>query len=85
MGVVARLLIVPAIMIPVTVSLGFTGPAMVGLMCIFIAPCATTSFNLASAMDSDADLAAQLVVFTSLCSLLTIFGWIFLLTQRGML
>lgn len=84
-GVVVRLLIVPAIMIPITVSLGFTGPAMVGLMCIFIAPCATTSFNLASAMDSDADLAAQLVVFTSLCSLFTIFGWIFLLTQQGVL
>lgn len=84
-GVLMRLLVVPAVMLPVTIRLGFTGPAMVGLMCIFIAPCATTSFNLASAMDSDADLAAQLVVFTSLCSLLTIFGWIFLLSRLGIL
>ena len=82
-GVLVRLLVVPAIMLPITIRLGFTGPAMVGLMCIFIAPCATTSFNLASAMDSDADLAAQLVVFTSLCSLFTIFGWIFLLSGAG--
>lgn len=84
-GVLTRLLIVPALMIPISLALGFRGPAMVGLMCIFIAPCATTSFNLASAMDSDADLAAQLVVFTSLFSLLTIFCWIFLLTRLGVL
>ncbi len=82
-GVVSRLLVIPAIMVPVAVWMGFQGPAMVGLMCIFIAPCATTSFNLASAMDSDADLAAQLVVFTSLVSLLTIFAWIFTLSRMG--
>lgn len=84
-GVVARLVVVPAIMVPIAVFLGFRGAAMVGLMCIFIAPCATTSFNLASAMDSDADLAAQLVVFTSLCSLISIFLWIFGLSQMGVL
>lgn len=84
-GVIARLVIVPLIMVPIAVTLGFRGADMVGLMCIFIAPCATTSFNLASAMDSDADLAAQLVVFTSLFSLLTIFLWIFGLTRLGVL
>ena len=83
-GVLARLVLVPVIMIPVSVALGFRGAAMVGLMCIFIAPCATTSFNLASAMDSDADLAAQLVVFTSLCSLATIFCWIYALSSLGL-
>lgn len=84
-GVLARLVLVPAIMVPVSVALKFRGAAMVGLICIFIAPCATTSFNLASAMDSDADLAAQLVVFTSLCSLVTIFCWIYALSKMGLL
>ncbi|MCD8121174.1 MAG: AEC family transporter [Clostridiales bacterium] len=82
-GCVTRLLIVPAIMIAITIALGFRNDAFIALMCIFIAPCATTSFNLASAMDSDADLAAQLVVFTSICSLGTIFLWIFALSQMG--
>jgi len=82
-GILFRLLIVPAILVSVTVWLGFRGADFIGLMCIFIAPCATTSFNLASAMDSDADLAAQLVVFTSICSLGTIFMWIFVLSQMG--
>mgnify|MGYP000831382188 CR=1 FL=1 len=70
-------------MIAVTIALGFRGADFIALMCIFIAPCATTSFNLASAMDSDADLAAQLVVFTSLVSLGTIFMWIFMLSRMG--
>lgn len=83
-GVFARLVLVPAVMVPLSAALGFRGAAMVGLMCIFIAPCATSSFNLASAMDSDADLAAQLVVFTSLCSLATIFCWIFALGRMGL-
>ena len=84
-GVIARLVVVPMIMVPIAVWMGFRGASMVGLMCMFVAPCATTSFNLASAMDSDADLAAQLVVFTSLFSLLTIFLWIFGLSQLGIL
>ncbi len=84
-GVVARLILVPLLMIPVSVAFGFRGAAMVGLMCIFIAPCATSSFSLASAMDSDADLTAQLVVFTSLGSLVTVFCWIYLLSGMGVL
>jgi hypothetical protein len=82
-GIIARLLIVPAIFITITIYLGFRGADFIGLMCIFIAPCATTSFSLASAMDSDADLAAQLVVFTSLFSLGTIFMWIYVLSRMG--
>ncbi|MCI9163167.1 MAG: AEC family transporter [Lachnospiraceae bacterium] len=82
-GCIARLVIVPAILVAATIALGFRGADFIALMCIFIAPCATTSFNLASAMDSDADLAAQLVVFTSLFSLLTIFLWIFALSRLG--
>lgn len=81
--IIFRLLIVPTLLIPITIYLGFRGADFIGLMCIFIAPCATTSFNLASAMDSDADLAAQLVVFTSICSLGTIFMWIYLMSQMG--
>lgn len=80
-GVVFRLIVVPAILIPISIWLGFRGGDLIGLMCIFVAPCATTSFNLASAMDSDADLAAQLVVFTSVASIFTIFIWIFTLSQ----
>ena len=42
-GSVSRLLIVPAILITITIALGFRGAEFIALMCIFIAPCATTS------------------------------------------
>lgn len=84
-GVIFRLVIIPALLIPAAVMMGFRGSELVALMCIFFAPCATTSFNLACAMDSDADLASQLVVFTSLVSLITIFLWIFGVNSLGLI
>ena len=84
-GCLVRLVAVPALLIPLAVWLGFRGSELVALMCIFFAPCATSSFNLACAMDSDADLTSQLIVFTSLFSLVTIFVWIFTVSSFGLL
>ncbi len=84
-GCICRLLIVPAVMIPVSLFFGFRGTDLIGLMCIFIAPCATSSFNLAKEMDSDADLTSQLVVFTSVLSILTVFMWTYVLSFTGMI
>ena len=82
-GVFARLILVPALLLPVLTRTGFQGPDFVGILCVLIAPCANSCFSLACGMDSDADLTSQMVVFTSLTSLLTIFGWIFLLSSMG--
>lgn len=84
-GTIMKLLIIPLIFIPITIKLGFTGPAFVGLMSIFIGPCATSSFNLASMMDSDADLTGQIIVSTTALSMLTIFAWVFILDLIGVL
>ena len=80
-GCATRLILIPVILLPIATLFDFTRTGMIGLMSIFIAPSAVTSFNLACAMDSDSDLASQLVVFTSLFSLGTIFGWIFILSH----
>jgi len=82
-GCAGRLAAVPAVLIPLTLQMGFRGAEFVGFMCMFIAPVATTSFNLATQMDSDEDLTSQMVVFSSLGSLLTIFLWIFALSGMG--
>ena len=83
-GSLVRLLVVPAIFLPLSIALGYRGPQLVALMALFFAPTAATSFNLAGAMDSDADLTSQIIVFSSLASLLTIFGWIWLLGSLGL-
>ena len=79
--VLARLLIVPALVITAAVLLGFRGEALVCLMVVFGAPTAVSSFSMAQQMGGDEELAAQIVVFSSALCLFTLFGWIFLLSS----
>ncbi len=79
-----RLLIVPALAITAAVLLGFRGEALICLMVIFGAPTAVSSFSMAQQMGGDEKLAAQIVVFSSVLCLLTLFGWIFLLGSLGL-
>lgn len=80
-GVTGRLLIVPAVFLGLAILLGFRGPELITLMGTICAPTATTSFIMAQQMGGDADLAAHLVVFSTLFSAGTFFVWIFLLKQ----
>lgn len=82
-GCAARLVVIPAILLAITIAAGFRGAELVGLMCIFIAPVATSSYNLATQMDSDGDLTSQMVVFSSVFCLVTVFLWIFFLSNLG--
>jgi len=82
-GVAGRLVIVPAIMLPITIWMGFRGVELVGLMGMFVAPTAVASFNMAHAMDADYDLAGHLVVFGTMFSVVTIFFWVFGLGYLG--
>ena len=81
--VVGRLLIVPGIIIPVAIAFGFRNVDLGIMMALFASPAAVTSFVMAQQMDSDAELAGQAVVFTSLISSITLFLWTFLLKELG--
>ena len=74
-----RLVILPGIIIPISVLMGFRGIDLLGILLIFASPTAVSSFTMAQKMDGDSDLAAQVVVFTSAFSILTVFLWIFIL------
>jgi predicted permease len=80
-GVTGRLVIVPLILMPISIWLGFRGVELLALMLIFASPTAISSFTMAQKMDGDSDLAAQIVVFTSACCIITVFLWIFTLKQ----
>lgn len=80
-GVTGRLVIVPLILMPISIWLGFRGVELLALMLIFASPTAISSFTMAQKMDGDSDLAAQIVVFTSASCILTVFLWIFTLKQ----
>lgn len=75
-GVLNRLVIVPAVGVTIAILANFRGLELVLLMSMLASPSAVSSFAMAQQMDGDADLAGQMVVFTTVFSLFTLFFWI---------
>ena len=75
----AKLVLVPAAIIPLSIVLGARGAGLVGITIYAAAPNAVNSYSTAVAMGGDADLANEIVVMTSLLSMLTMFAWFVLL------
>lgn len=82
--VATRLVIVPLIIIPVAVWLGFSGEALACLLVVFASPVSVSSFAMAQQMDGDQTLAAQVIVLSSVFCLVTLFFWIFALSSLGL-
>lgn len=81
--VLARLVIVPGIVLGAAYAIGFTGIELATLTVIFAAPCAVASFAMAQEMGGDADLAGNAVVFSSAFSAATLFLWVLLFKTIG--
>ena len=81
--VIVKLILVPAIMVPLSVFLGFRGIALLTLTIIYGAPTGVSTFQMAKQMDGDSDLAAQLIVFTSFFCIITMFIWIYILKSMA--
>lgn len=80
-----RLVILPLVMIMLAALLGFRGAEMVAVLIAFAVPTAVSSAPMAQEMGADADLANEIVVFTSAFSIITIFLWVYLLNAMGLL
>ncbi|MGE4583129.1 MAG: AEC family transporter [Sphaerochaeta sp.] len=78
-AVLNRLVIVPAIGLGVSILLGFRNLELILLLAMFASPAAVSSYTMAQQMDGDADLAGQIVVFSTLIALVSLFLWISLL------
>lgn len=83
--VCGRLIVVPGLFLPLAIMLGFKNVDLVGLLALFASPNAVSSFTMAVQMDCDGDLAGQIVVFTSIFSIVTMFIWISLLKHLGLI
>ena len=84
-GVLGRLVFSPLIMVSAGILLGFRNELLIPLLIMSGAPTAVSSFPMAQQMDGDGELAAGLVVFTSGLAILSMFLWIFVLKQIGMI
>ena len=84
-GVLGRLVFSPLIMVSAGILLGFRNEMLIPLLIMSGAPTAVSSFPMAQQMDGEGELAAGLVVFTSALAILSMFLWIFVLKQIGMI
>ena len=74
------MLILPGILLIIAILLGFRGVPLASLAILFGGPVAVTSFSMAVQMKADSELAAEIVVVTSLAVLFT---FVILLTLLG--
>ncbi|MCI8423595.1 MAG: AEC family transporter [Lawsonibacter sp.] len=85
LGSLLRLVLAPAVALTLAVLLGFRGGALGIILICTASPTATTAYPMALACGSDHELTGQLVVTTSLFCSLSLFLWIFVLKQLGLL
>lgn len=78
-----KLIIYPAAFVGAAILMGFRGANLAVLLTVFGSPIAVSSFTMAQQMGGDDQLAGQLVVFSSVLSIGTMFLYIWGLTYFG--
>ncbi len=76
----AKLLFVPLIMLMAAVLFGIRGEALACVLITFGAPVAVSSFSMVQQMGGDEHLAGHVVIMSSAFCLITLFGWIYVLS-----
>lgn len=79
----AKLVIFPMLVLIPAIMMGFSAPELAILLSMSASPVAVSSFTMAQQMGGDDKLAGQLVVFSSVLCIITMFFWIFSLKQFG--
>lgn len=83
LAVFLRCVAIPAAVLTTAVLLGFRGIVLASLMVIFASPSATATYSFCSSYSGNSTLAAQIVVYSSLVSIFTLFLWLFTFLQLG--
>ena len=76
-----RLVIVPLVGITLAAIIGMRGGDLALLIAALASPTAVSSYPMAIQMDGDGDLAAQIVAFSTVVCIITVFLWVFALKQ----
>ncbi|MBQ9974997.1 MAG: AEC family transporter [Clostridia bacterium] len=85
-GLLARLVILPAVALGLGAYVfGFRGVELAILISLFASPSAVSSFTMAQQMGGDDELAGQLVMFGTVASILTVFMWILITVNLGLI
>ncbi len=82
-AVLVKLAVVPAVMLPLAISFGFRETALCAVLTLFASPVAVSSYVMAKTGGGDGDLAANLVIFSTLFSSVSIFFIVLILRSLG--
>jgi hypothetical protein len=80
-----KLIAVPAGIIALCLLLHIEGTALVSLFAIFCVPTAVSSYPMAEQMGGDGPFSAEVIAATSVLSLFTVFFWILILQNAGLI
>lgn len=85
-GLISRLILIPAICLGFAAYVfNFRGAELAIILSLFASPTAVSSFTMAQQMGGDDELAGQLVMFGTCASVVTVFMWILITVQLGLL
>jgi len=80
-----KMVVIPAVMLGVGFAMGFSPVERFNLLAIYATPVAASSYPMAQSMGGDGDLAGELVVMSTLFSVVTLFWWIYGLDSLGLM
>lgn len=84
-AVTGKLILIPFVGIFIAAILGMRGGDIALLISALASPTAVSSYPMALQMESDGDLAAQIVAFSTTLCIVTVFLWVFVLKQIGLI
>ena len=82
---VIKLVVLPAIFLPLAVWMGFTGSELMAILIMVGAPTTVTCYIMAKNMGGDAQLSSTIVVLATIFSSVTLTFWIFLLRSMALI
>ena len=84
-AICGKLIVLPFFGFLIAALMGMCGSDMALLIAAFASPTAVSSYPMALQMGGDGDLAAQIVAFGTALCILTVFMWVFILKQFGLI
>ena len=83
LAVLGKIVIIPAVMLPISALLGFDKISMAILVAVFSTPNAVSSYAMARSYEADNELAAEIITLGTLFSIVTIFAFVAISKSLG--
>ena len=78
-----KLVIIPALVFPVAIAMGFRSSELVAIMIMLASPTTVTCYIMAKNMGGDETLSASVVMTATVLSSITLTLWVFLIRSLG--